>query len=428
MAYVGVGPGRIDMMGGVADYSGSWVLQVATARATTVTATLAPASSSAGPAGVVELASDPFGAFSVTLAPLRAAVSAGEHASLDLKAVRAFLTELKAPSWVFYVYGSLAVFVRETGWLPAADTTLSLGVTSTVPASQGVSSSASIEVGTLRALMAVSGVSVTPLRTAHIAQAAENYVVGAPCGLMDQLASALGSPGKVLPILCRPDQVRDAVPLPETVTVVGWPSGVKHDVAGSPYLTARTATFMAKRIVEGLLKRKVAHITEFSPSVLLTVLEQVPESITGAAFLEQYGGVDDNLSVIAPGDVYAVRNSARFPVEESFRGSVALPLLQSLGSLPAGSQGYTDTLTAIGELMMQTHRAYTSIGLGCPETDVMIARLMELGPAKGIYGARMSGGGSGGTVAVLCEKAAIPLVEALGKEVVFDEPFPGLIQ
>jgi galactokinase len=77
---------------------------------------------------------------------------------------------------------------------------------------------------------------------------------------------------------------------------------------------------------------------------------------------------------------------------------------------------------------MQTHRAYTSIGLGCPETDVMIARLMELGPAKGIYGARMSGGGSGGTVAVLCEKAAIPLVEALGKEVVFDEPFPGLIQ
>jgi galactokinase len=318
---VGVGNGRIDMMGGVADYSGSTVLQVATERATTVTSTLVAVAdaASADPAGRVVLDSDPFGSFTVTLAPLRDAVKAGAHASLDLKAIRAFLTAASAPSWVFYVYGSLAVFVRETGWLPPATHELRMSVTSTVPAGQGVSSSASIEVGTLRSVIALSGVQIPSLRVAHIAQAAENYVVGAPCGLMDQLASALGSPGKVLPIVCRPDAVQSLVPLPDGVTVVGWPSGVKHSVAGSPYLDARTATFMAKKMAEKLLSTKVGHITELPPSLLMSVIDQIPESITGAAFLAEFGGVDDPLSNIKADSVYATRASARFPVEENFR-------------------------------------------------------------------------------------------------------------
>jgi galactokinase len=316
---VGVGPGRIDMMGGVADYSGSMVLQVATSRATTVKSSILEAAALDDAAGVAQMSSDPFGSFSVSLAPLRAAVDAGSYKSLELPSIRAFLQTVSAPSWAFYVYGSLATFVRETGWLPPAGKTLTLSVTSTVPAAQGVSSSASIEIGTIRSLESVSGLALDPLRSAHIAQAAENYVVGAPCGLMDQLASALGSPGKVLPILCRPDRVRELVPLPAGVAVVGWPSGVKHDVAGSPYLHARTATFMGKKIVEGLLGRRVNHITEFAPSELLYVLDRVPESMTGAEFVAQYLGVDDGLSVIDPKAEYHIRASARFPVEESFR-------------------------------------------------------------------------------------------------------------
>ena len=77
------------------------------------------------------------------------------------------------------------------------------------------------------------------------------------------LASALGAPGEVLPILCRPDDVRALVPLPPSVTVVGWPSGVKHVLSGSasPYLVARTATFMAKKMAEAILGRPVDLLT-----------------------------------------------------------------------------------------------------------------------------------------------------------------------
>jgi galactokinase len=458
----GVGPGRIDMLGGVADYSGSLVLQVATRVCTTalasVEAAAAAAAAAAGEDGAALFESEGFGAgVRVSLAPLRAALAApGGHAALELAGVRAFLAAMQpepAPGWVRYMYGSLAAFVKATGWLPPPGALLRLRVRSSVPASQGVSSSASIEIATLRALEGAAGIELGKLRSAHMAQSAENFVVGAPCGLMDQLASALGAPGRVLPILCRPDGVRDLVPLPDAVCLVGWPSGVKHSVAASPYLVARTATFMGRAIVERLLaakdardaaaaaaaggaaaapttsapRRALAHIAELTPSDLAVVLDDVPERMTGAAFLAEFGGVADALSVIDPAHEYLVRASARFPVEESFRCALALALLQTLPSLAPGGAAYVDALSHIGELMRQSHRGYGSIGLGCHETDVMLERLAALGPARGIYGARMSGGGSGGTVAVLLERSALPQLEALARELTFGAPFTGLI-
>lgn len=72
--------------------------------------------------------------------------------------------------------------------------------------------------------------------------------MGAPCGIMDQLAVSFGTAGRVLPILCRPDEPLESLPLPAGVVLLGWPSGVKHSVAGSPYGTARAAAFMGKKV------------------------------------------------------------------------------------------------------------------------------------------------------------------------------------
>jgi galactokinase len=315
-------PGRLDFLGGVGDYSGCMVLQVATAVSTTATASLQPASASA-PADEVTLSSAAFGSVSLPLASLREAVasapSGGALSPAALRAVHTLLTELAAPAWAFYVYGSLAAFALETGWLPAQGSALTLDFSSTVPLAQGVSSSASVEVATVRALVALSGLQLPALRLAHVAQAAENYVVGAPCGLMDQLASSLGSAGKVLPILCRPDACSPTVSFPAGVLVVGWPSGVEHSVGASPYLSARCAAFMAKKALEALLGRRLAHLAELRPSELLTVLHKLPESISGSDFEAQFGAVEDTLSTVVPEQLYRLRDAARFPVEENFR-------------------------------------------------------------------------------------------------------------
>ena len=317
--YLGEAPGRLDFMGGVADYSGSLVLQVATTATTRVEATLPPAPLDAPRAAL--LSSAAFGEVSVPLAPLEALVAAATpHGPAPLHQVRAQLDALAVPRWARYVFGSVASFVLETGWLPPAGRTLRLRVSSTVPLAQGVSSSASVEVATLRALGAARGAPLAPLRSAHVAQAAENHVVGAPCGLMDQLASALGSPRRVLPILCRPDLVSPAIPLPRGVVVVGWPSGVEHSVADSPYGIARAATFMAKRALEAKgLTPRLRHITELQPAALAAHAAALPEAITGADFAAQFGAVEDALSAVAPGTTYALRAAARFPVEENFR-------------------------------------------------------------------------------------------------------------
>ena len=93
-----------------------------------------------------------------------------------------------------------------------------------------------------------------------------------------------------------------------------------------------------------------------------------------------------------------------------------------------GEPAVEAALAAIGELMRQAHRGYTSIGLGCDELDVMLKELSALGPSKGVYGARVSGGGSGGTVVVLCREDAIPELEARARRLTFGKPFAGLIR
>ena len=78
--------------------------------------------------------------------------------------------------------------------------------------------------------------------------------------------------------------------------------------------------------------------------------------------------------------------------------------------------------------MRLTHRGYSTIGLGCRELDEMVTALdTEVGPAGGIYGSRMSGGGSGGTLAILCEVSALPRIVEIATRMTFGRPFPGLI-
>ena len=276
----------------------------------------------------------------------------------------------------------------------------------------GVSSSAALEVAALRALEEMSGRRFQGTALARLAQRAENDLVGAPCGLMDQLAAAHGVRGALLPILCRPDVLDEPAPLPAGAAAVGWPSGVRHAVSASPYAAARAAAFMGKKILEAALTRPLAHVTELTPSEVAEVDEAVlPPTLLGRDFLARHGGVDDPLSRIDPARLYPVRAAVLFPIEENHRCAQAIGLLR--GVRPDDRR---QTLQAVGELMYHSHAGYSAMGLGCPETDAMVRAVRERGPDHGFYGARVSGGGSGGTVVVLLEAAALPELERLAAD------------
>ncbi len=362
----GSAPGRLDLLGGVADYSGALVLEVATRVTTTVT--LEPHR---------ELVVGP-----VTLSPS----DVERLAALPYPEIRAALAD--TPKWTRYLVGVALVLVRH-GAIPTP--TGRLAVTSDVPQSAGVSSSAALEIATALAL----GAMLDPLRLATLCQEAENHVVGAPCGIMDQVTVAMGRAGAVLPIRCRPATVEAPVPLPPGVEIVGVPTGATHDVAGSPYARARAAAFMGKRIAETASGRRWDWVSE----VPTDLIDRLPDELVGADFLDRWGTTDDALTTVDPAETYPVRAAAGFGVGENTRAERALALLRS-GDAPA-----------LRPLTAASHAGYDAMGLGHPAATSVVERALAV---PGVHGARSSGGGCGGTVVVLCEAGALDHLDDIG--------------
>ncbi len=331
----------------------------------------------------------------VTLCPDRpfvvgpAAFSPGELerlAGLDDTAVRRELSP--HPRWTHYVIGVALVLLRH-GVIDAPRGRIE--ITSDLPASVGVASSAALEVATARALGAGT---VDPLRLAALCQEAENHLVGAPCGIMDQVTVALGTPGSVLPILCRPASVADVVALPEGLEVVGWPTGAAHDVSGAPYGRARTAAFMGKRMVE----RAAGSTWPWVSQLPRDAAEQLPEMLDGQAFVAQWGGTDDDVTQVLPDVAYPVRAATLFGVEEHRRTVAALEAL---------ADGAPERL---GQLMAASQRGYDAMGLGHPAATAVVEEALA---RPGVFGARSSGGGCGGTVVALVERGALDGIDGL---------------
>ncbi|MCC5790073.1 MAG: hypothetical protein JJT75_10575 [Opitutales bacterium] len=394
---LGRAPGRMDFLGGVADYSGGHVLEIPLRKMTTVRVR-----STHGNDWVFTAEGREAGV--VNSAPWRSLLREGFSVENAGKLLRA----MKVPAWSLYPFGCLLVWAADTGWAPPNG--LSFSVSSEVPVAMGVSSSAALEIATLRALRQLSGIDRSDLQLAHLGQAAENRIVGAPCGLMDQLASSCGAPGQFLPICCQPDLLGEPVPLPKDLALAGWASGVAHSVGGSPYGMARAASFMGKKILETVLGETLDYTGKMPWPDLAAQVADLPQSLSGKTFLRQWGEVEDPLTEIDPARHYPVQASTRFPMEESQRVQSAVHLWRELD---AGKGDRLAQLLALGRLLHESHRAYSDMGLGCPETDKMVSALAAEGAEKGFYGSRISGGGAGGTVVILVERKALPRLETI---------------
>jgi galactokinase len=134
--------------------------------------------------------------------------------------------------WQLYVVGVLFWIAQRYSSLMFADGRLgiSLLLRSSVPLNRGVSSSASVEVATMKAAAAAFGISIQGEALATACQWVENEVCSSACGLMDQMAVTLGSP--FMCMRCQPAQILPSPPLPSDLTVFAMDSGVSHEVSG----------------------------------------------------------------------------------------------------------------------------------------------------------------------------------------------------
>ncbi|MEJ7618501.1 MAG: galactokinase family protein [Pyrinomonadaceae bacterium] len=408
--FVARAPGRLDVMGGIADYSGSLVLQLPIAEAAIVA--LQPD----GAARTLKI---------VSLAPEKEAeptrAVAFEMSLDDLERDGATSTPGRARSfalhptrqWAAYIAGVFLALMRERGVRFTRGARLLIA--SGVPEGKGVSSSAALEVAALSAVAAAYDLRIAPREAALLCQRVENEIVGAPCGVMDQMAAACGEPDKLLALLCQPAELQGTVTLPHDLAVWGIDSGVRHSVGAGDYGSVRTGAFMGYRMMAEMAGLAITTRADarveiaderwqgFLANVAPSEFEQhfsahLPETLPGGDFLARYAGTTDRVTRVDSGRTYAVLKPTAHAIYEHFRVRLFAELLKG----PASARRDA----ALGELMYQSHTSYGACGLGSAGTDLLVKLVREFKPEAGLYGAKITGGGSGGTVAVLGRRDA----------------------
>jgi len=227
-------------------------------------------------------------------------------------------------------------------------------VTTTLPLGVGLSSSTALEVAVALAL----GATGSRREIAELCQRAEQQATGVPCGIMDQLASLSGIEGHALLIDCATLHIQP-IPVPDDVVVWVVPSGESRSLAGSRYAERRAECGRAEAVVGAL-----------------------PE-----ATFDAIGAIDDPVA----------RARARHVRSESDRVRAAGEAL---------SRG--DVVT-MGRLMAESHRSLRDdFEVSTPGIDRLVA---DLAATAGVFGARMTGGGFGGSIVAI----AAPGIELPGR-------------
>ncbi|MFN7056613.1 galactokinase [Hyphomonas sp.] len=253
--------------------------------------------------------------------------------------------------WSDYVRGGLH-YARRRGWISGGQDVM---LSSAVPVGAGLSSSAATIVATLKAASAhVPG--LDPAEIAFAAKSVENDFIGVPCGIMDQMAVAVGTAGHALALDTR-DCSYQLIPVPAGWTFAVIHSGIARALADGRYKARREECLKAAEALG------VAHLCDGDPG----------------------------LAEALPGPL---ARRARHVVSEGRRALDAAAALRSGDFL------------AFGALMNASHASLREdFEVSVPEMDAMVRDAVDLGAA----GARITGAGFGGCFVCLIEA---PLADA----------------
>ncbi len=264
----------------------------------------------------------------------------------------------KKGSWLNYVEGVARILEEKNVKLRGVD----MLIWSDVPAGAGLSSSAALETAVGLALTEISGQPIDRVALAKVGQQTEHEFAGAKVGIMDQFVSAHAIAGHALLLDCRS---LDYEPVPidtrETAVVI-CDTNVKHDLATSEYNTRREECEQA-----------VEKLKEYLPDI-----RQLRD--VDITYYEKYS---DKLPEV-------IRRRARHVITENKR------TLEAADALKHGD------LAGLGRFMWDSHKSLRDdYEVSCRELDLMVEIAAE---TDGVLGARMTGGGFGGSTVNLVKR------------------------
>lgn len=419
--HVGSSPGRMDVMGGFSDYSGSSALQYPTAERVLVLAAKcqrdgndkSPASINMASIQIPSLhhmSSLEIGSNAVVVQEAKLATShlfsSGRYKTADelQKLLREqFPVKEMRDRWSHYLVGMLHSLAQHNPEISEEDSFTLVSI-SDLPWNAGLASSAAVEVASAMAignLLRLSRDILNPLAVAQICQKVENGVVGGQCGIMDQLAVTHVESG-INPMLvgmrCRlpfPTTATYSVPLPNGLSAVAIDSNVKRSTVSGQYQRVRDAATIGKQVLERCLDQSINYLCDIPPSQLDRHKGKLPFSVSveeanKILSRNSYPKGEDSREEVH----YPVLAATTFPIEENYRVLHFESILRAMNLRAVENPN----LLLLGELMSQSHNGYVSCGLNHTFTDTLV-QLLE--SQAGVVGAKSSGGGGGGAVVAL---------------------------
>ena len=271
-----------------------------------------------------------------------------------------------APKWSLYARGA-AEALRLRGLISCGMDAI---MASDVPLGSGLSSSAAFEVASALALLTVNGKTLDGVELAKACQWAEHNYAGMPCGIMDQFISVMGRSGHALLLDCRDLSHRQVPIRDENLRIVVANTNVKHELVQGEYQARRN---QCQRAVD-IVKKRYANVTALR-DVTLNMLETLRMGMDPMVFLRATHVITEN--------------------QRTLDFAAALER--------------NDWATA-GRLMYESHQSLRdNYGVSCDELDALVEIARGV---PGVYGARMTGGGFGGSIVALVPSQAVKALEA----------------
>ena len=286
-----------------------------------------------------------------------------ELTAADLMETAKFTTKTVAPAkemtWQNYVTGTF-------NWLfdgkpETAKHGFKAAFLGNIPLGAGLSSSAALEMCTVLALAKMYGIEKGKTEMAKIGQKAEHTFAGCPCGLLDQASSLYGKEGALVKSDFRYCTFEN-VELGPKVAFMMVKSNARHALVDGAYASRREACEEAAKYFASVLRKKVTHLRD----------------VTMAEWVLYRGGLNETTA-----------RRAVHPIGEDER------VLQGAALLEKGD------LAGFGALMFDSHESSRNwFENSCEELDTIVDAAKAI-PA--VYGARLSGGGFGGSCCLLVD-------------------------
>ena len=263
-----------------------------------------------------------------------------------------------------------------------------------------------VAAGTAMALTSAIAVEADRTALARLCQRAVSSWIGVPSGISNVLSMLSPSKaGELLRCRVQSEPTVKALPLPAGVRIVGVDCGTRNENYITRYNTARTAAFMGRVLIDRIIKHERYTAIEWNGYVsnlsCHTYVEyfrdRLPTKIKGWDFLDRFGETGDTATRVDPDAVYKVRSRTEHHIYENARACEFADCI-----VRAGRCTDPDPLSRAGELMFASHWSYGQrYGLGAVNTELLVRLMRRYGAKAGIYGAKVSGFGCGGVVVVL---------------------------